>query len=91
MVPSDYLYYAYIAISWILLFYGANVYYLLYRSVKNGNPPKKVPLDKLPFVTVQLPIYNEQYVINRLVQAVCRLNYPKNRMEIQVLDDSTDS
>ncbi|MBM3898149.1 MAG: glycosyltransferase [Thaumarchaeota archaeon] len=91
MAPSDLLYLVYIAISWIMLFYGANVYYLLYRSVKNGNPPKKVPLDKFPFVTIQLPIYNEQYVVNRLIQAVCRLNYPKDRMEVQVLDDSTDS
>ena len=91
LTPSDFLYYVYIAISWIMLLYGVNVYYLLYRSVKNGNPPKKIALDKFPFITIQLPIYNEQYVVNRLIQAVCRLNYPKDKMEIQVLDDSTDS
>jgi cellulose synthase/poly-beta-1,6-N-acetylglucosamine synthase-like glycosyltransferase len=45
---------------------------------------------ELPYVTVQLPIYNERYVIERLIEAVVRLHYPRDRMEIQVLDDSTD-
>ena len=44
----------------------------------------------LPFVTIQLPIFNEQYVIDRLVDACCRIDYPRDRFEIQVLDDSTD-
>lgn len=43
-----------------------------------------------PRVTVQLPIYNELYVAQRLIDAVCRLDYPADRLEIQVLDDSTD-
>jgi cellulose synthase/poly-beta-1,6-N-acetylglucosamine synthase-like glycosyltransferase len=46
--------------------------------------------DQLPFVTIQLPIFNEQFVIDRLIEAVCRLDYPRDRFEIQVLDDSTD-
>ena len=41
-------------------------------------------------MTVQLPIFNEQYVVGRLIQAVCDLDYPKDRLDIQVLDDSTD-
>jgi len=45
---------------------------------------------QLPFVTIQLPIFNEQFVIERLIEAVCRLDYPRDRFEIQVLDDSTD-
>ena len=45
---------------------------------------------ELPFVTVQLPIFNEQFVIDRLIDACCRLDYPRDRFEIQVLDDSTD-
>jgi len=45
---------------------------------------------KRPFVTVQLPIYNEQYVVNRLIDNITKLNYPKERFEIHVLDDSTD-
>ena len=45
---------------------------------------------QLPFVTVQLPVYNELYVAERLIDAVCALDYPSDRLEIQVLDDSTD-
>ncbi len=41
-------------------------------------------------MTVQLPIFNEQFVVDRLIDAVCRLEYPRDRFEIQVLDDSTD-
>jgi cellulose synthase/poly-beta-1,6-N-acetylglucosamine synthase-like glycosyltransferase len=44
----------------------------------------------LPFVTVQLPIYNEKYVIERLIEAVVDFDYPKSRYEIHILDDSTD-
>src|SRR5262249_8487788 len=46
--------------------------------------------DELPTVTIQLPIFNEQFVIDRLVEAVCKMNYPREKLEIQVLDDSTD-
>ena len=46
--------------------------------------------DVLPPVTVQLPIYNELYVAERVIDAACRLDYPADRLEIQVLDDSTD-
>jgi cellulose synthase/poly-beta-1,6-N-acetylglucosamine synthase-like glycosyltransferase len=44
----------------------------------------------LPLVTVQLPIYNEYYVVDRLIDSIVNLNYPINKLEIQVLDDSTD-
>ena len=43
-----------------------------------------------PLVTIQLPIFNERYVVERLLQAVCRLDYPRELFEVQVLDDSTD-
>ena len=46
--------------------------------------------DVVPFVTVQLPVYNEMYVVKRLIDAVARLDHPRDRFEIQVLDDSTD-
>ncbi|MCP9198885.1 glycosyltransferase family 2 protein [Gramella sp. GC03-9] len=46
--------------------------------------------DQLPPVTIQLPLYNEYYVIERLLQNIARINYPKSKLEIQVLDDSTD-
>ena len=46
--------------------------------------------EQLPWVTVQLPIYNERYVVERLIDAAARLDYPRHLLEIQVLDDSTD-
>lgn len=55
--------------------------------------PLPLPLDQLPTipaVTVQLPIYNERHVARRLIDAVCTLDYPRERLQIQVLDDSTD-
>jgi cellulose synthase/poly-beta-1,6-N-acetylglucosamine synthase-like glycosyltransferase len=63
-------------------------YYNKYRGVK----PKQKELNDelLPMVTVQLPLYNELYVIERLINSVCEIDYPKDKLEIQVLDDSTD-
>jgi len=52
--------------------------------------PDPGPLDSYPRVTVQLPIFNELYVVERLVNASCALDWPRDRLEIQVLDDSTD-
>lgn len=49
-----------------------------------------VSADNLPFVTIQLPIYNEQYVAERLIDKIAKMNYPYNRLQVQVLDDSTD-
>lgn len=51
---------------------------------------KKVSSKNWPLVTIQLPIYNELYVVERLIESVCRIDYPRNLIEIQVLDDSTD-
>lgn len=52
--------------------------------------PLNLPDDEYPMVTVQLPVYNEMYVIERLIDAVAAFDYPVNRFEIQVLDDSSD-
>ncbi len=49
-----------------------------------------IALEDLPIVTIQLPIFNERYVSRRLIDAVCKLDYPRDRMQIQVLDDSID-
>ena len=46
--------------------------------------------DSLPRVTIQLPIYNERYVVERLLEAVTHIDYPRDLLEIQLLDDSTD-
>jgi cellulose synthase/poly-beta-1,6-N-acetylglucosamine synthase-like glycosyltransferase len=76
----------------ILAFYGWHRYYLVYMYMKNRDrQPKPGPqLSPLPVVTVQLPLYNEMYVADRLIEAVCALDYPRELLEIQVLDDSTD-
>lgn len=62
-------------------------YYLRYRS-KHRAPVG--PITSYPVVTVQLPIYNELYVVGRLIEASCGIVYPKDKLEIQLLDDSTD-
>ncbi|HRI31935.1 MAG TPA: glycosyltransferase family 2 protein, partial [Candidatus Kapabacteria bacterium] len=64
-------------------------YYHKTAGTVRNNPPQQLP-DELPVVTVQLPMYNEVYVVERLVSAVCDIRYPKDKLEIQVLDDSTD-
>ena len=75
----------------ILAVYGWHRYYLVYLYMKNKDRhPAPAGLDQLPKVTVQLPIYNEMYVADRLIDAVCQLEYPRELLEIQVLDDSTD-
>jgi cellulose synthase/poly-beta-1,6-N-acetylglucosamine synthase-like glycosyltransferase len=76
----------------ILAVYGWHRYYLVYVYTKHrNNVPKALPpLEPLPRVTIQLPFYNEMYVVDRLVDAVCEIDYPKGLLEIQVLDDSTD-
>jgi len=61
--------------------------YLKARKRKQDATPA---LENFPFITVQLPIYNEEYVIDRLIDSVCKLDYPNDKLEIQVLDDSTD-
>lgn len=63
--------------------------YLYYRYQKN-KPSPLAKLEHLPRVTIQLPVYNEMYVVKRLISASCALNYPKELLDIQVLDDSSD-
>ena len=58
--------------------------------------PKNAPIfnflkeEEIPFVTIQLPVYNELYVMDRLLDNIAEIDYPKDKLEIQVLDDSTD-
>lgn len=83
---------AYFFVLSILAFYGWHRYYLVYLYTKHRDrtPRPTRPLDPLPVVTVQLPIFNELYVADRLIASIARLDYPRERLEIQVLDDSTD-
>jgi cellulose synthase/poly-beta-1,6-N-acetylglucosamine synthase-like glycosyltransferase len=72
--------------------YGLHRYYLarLFTRYKKDIPKPSSCFASLPRVTIQLPIYNEQYVAERIIKSVCEIDYPKELMEIQVLDDSTD-
>src|SRR3954470_22007840 len=93
MTPSETLTLAaYFFVVIILAVYGWHRYYLVYVYMRNrGKEPKATtPLDPVPVVTIQLPLYNEMYVAERLIEAVCAIEYPRELLEIQVLDDSTD-
>lgn len=76
-----------------LAFFGLHKYFLLYKYNKFKNEPIKnpTPPQEWPEVIVQLPVYNEKYVVKRLIRSVVLFDYPKEKLHIQVLDDSTDS
>src|SRR5436189_824273 len=76
----------------ILAVYGWHRYYLVWLYIRHrSNQPKAgPPLHPMPVVTIQLPLYNEMYVADRLISSVCAIDYPRECLEIQVLDDSTD-
>ena len=83
----------YFVVMVILANYGLHRYMLVYMYYRNRKKEAKEPPQKfaeLPRVTVQLPIFNEQFVVDRLVDSICKLDYPKDKLDIQVLDDSTD-
>ncbi|MBA3543197.1 MAG: glycosyltransferase [Chthoniobacterales bacterium] len=72
--------------------YGLHRYFIVYLFLKNRKraPQPLALFEELPVVTVQLPLFNEIYVVERLLKAVSELDYPQERLHIQVLDDSTD-
>lgn len=75
-----------------LSLYGLHRFLILYwylRHARRPQPPPE-PASPLPSVTVQLPLFNERFVVRRLLDAVAALDYPRDRLQIQVLDDSTD-
>ncbi len=75
----------------LMTVYAAHAYLMLYLYRRNIRRPQAVrTYAEWPRITVQLPIYNECYVVSRIVEAACGLDYPRDRLEIQVLDDSTD-
>lgn len=80
----------------LILVYSLNHLNLLFNYIGAKRNQKKLPqLDlgqgkELPIVTVQFPVFNELYVIERLLDTIPKLKYPKDRLEVQVLDDSTD-
>ncbi len=83
---------AYVVVLTCLCIYGAHRYFLvwLFYRVRDRRPTPAGRLDPLPVVTVQLPMYNEKRVARRVIEAAARLDYPRDKLQIQVLDDSTD-
>lgn len=84
-------------ISLLLIFmYALAQLNLLFNYLKYRNKPDNSPKfdftnpDEIPYVTIQLPVYNELYVMERLLENIAKIDYPKEKLEIQVLDDSTD-
>ncbi|HEY6881302.1 MAG TPA: cellulose synthase family protein [Polyangiales bacterium] len=83
------LYLVVLAISGLYGFHRAQLVYLFWRHRnREVEPPQEWA--ELPHVTVQLPMYNELYVAERLLDSIALLDYPKDKLELQVLDDSTD-
>lgn len=99
-----FLYAVFMIVALIMTLYSLNFCYLCYQSQHNVLHPRRRPKSSayttqqnlssegasLPAVTIQLPIYNEKYVARRLINAVCLIDYPREKLEIQVLDDSDD-
>ena len=83
----------YFVVLILLASYGVHRYvlvYLYYKNRKNRTTAPTANFEDLPRVTVQLPMFNEQYVAERLIDAICKMKYPNEKLDIQVLDDSTD-
>lgn len=83
---------AYTAVVLLVCIYGMHRYQLvhLYYKYRRNSPKIKACFLEYPFVTIQLPMYNENTVARRIIDATCAIDYPRDRLEIQVLDDSTD-
>lgn len=86
---TQFIFNLFITSAIIISAYTCNFYYLTYLSIKRKEILSTVNVGT-PSVTIQLPIYNEKYVAKRLVDAVCMMDYPKEKMRIMVLDDSDD-
>jgi cellulose synthase/poly-beta-1,6-N-acetylglucosamine synthase-like glycosyltransferase len=82
----------YFIMLFILATYGLHRYWLVYNyfAYSKNVPGPQPPVTTWPRVTIQLPIFNERYVIERLVEAISRFDYPRELLDVQVLDDSTD-
>jgi len=82
----------YLFLLGLLACFGLYRYHLLamYYRVKSRRPIATAGFDLWPSVTIQIPVYNERYVVERAIQSACEVDYPKDRLEVQILDDSTD-
>ena len=80
----------YVAAQALLVVYSLHRCLMLWRRWRTRPAPAPPRFHAWPHVTVQLPVYNERRVVERLIDSVARLDYPPDRLEIQVLDDSSD-
>jgi cellulose synthase/poly-beta-1,6-N-acetylglucosamine synthase-like glycosyltransferase len=86
----------YFTVLVILSFYGCHRFEMIRKYLKHRPQATKPAMEpaarwtQLPRVTIQLPLYNERYVVERLIEEVCKMEYPRELLQIQVLDDSTD-
>lgn len=95
MIWNNIVILVYFVLMALLCLYGIHRYYLMYLYCKYYKNRSRLPQyewqDKpFPFITIQLPIFNEVYVVERLIDSVCRMDYPAEQLEIHVLDDSSD-
>ncbi len=85
-----------IVIVYGIALFGLSLYSLNHAALvavflrRRAQPVRDVGTEQDPFVTIQLPLYNELYVAERVIRSACEVDYPRDRLEIQVLDDSTD-
>ena len=84
--------FCYLSVLLGLSAFGIHRYFIIYLFLKNRRKhiEPATRFHDFPTVTVQLPVFNEYYVIRRLIEAVSRLDYPREKLQIQILDDSTD-
>jgi len=89
---DHFILFLYIASLTILFIFGSHGYLMIHQYLKprTRSDHPTLPVAAYPVVTVQLPVYNELYVVERLIDAACGLVYPREKLEIQILDDSTD-
>lgn len=85
----------YFSLLFFLALYGVHLYWMILLYIKHKNkittpPQSSIGVKEFPFITVQLPIYNEKMVAKRLIESCVKLEYPNDKLEIQILDDSND-
>ena len=94
IILTNIFFYTYIASIFIISLYCSTQLVHLFYYLKNKSKSFENDLNNdekhLPFITIQLPIFNEKYVIETLVESITKLDYPKDKFEIHILDDSTD-
>ncbi len=83
------IYYAFVLTVVMVMVYRAALIWRYYRSDRK-DPEPVARFDEEPVVTVQLPVFNERFVVDRLLECVCAFDWPKDKLEVQLLDDSTD-